>query len=386
MKIVIVGGGFGGVKTALELANNKGFEVTLISERPNFEYHGALYRSGTGRSPLEVVLPLRDILKRARNVRFVQDKIVGLDDGKQRVVSETGNVYPYQKLVLALGNLVNYFGITGIEQESMSLDTIANTIALRHKLVELVKSAKNHISVAVVGAGPAGVELAGELQHFANLITDKYNLPKKRVSVTIIEGAAKVLPALRPNASDKALKRLKRLGVKILLNTQLNSCQPGKVCLSSGDLDADLIVWTAGGRAPGFYGEYGNIFQMEGGRVRVDQFLRACGQDNIYVIGDNAATPYSGMAQTALHDAKFVARNLIRENGGGLPFWYRAQTPIFAVPIGPNWAILQTPRRVLSGKRAWAVRRRADLAIYRNFKPYKEAVKTWRKGNRLADF
>jgi NADH dehydrogenase len=386
VKLVIVGGGFAGVKTALELANNKDFEIILISERPNFEYHGALYRSGTGRSPLEVVLPIRDIIKHARNVTFVQDRIVGLDATKQRIVSETGNIYGYDKLVLALGNVVNYFGIDGMEQAAMSLDTIANTIALRHRLVELVRSGQPRLDVAIVGAGPAGVELAGELQHFAHLIADKYKLSPKKIHVVLIEGASRVLPGLRPEASVKAHKRLHSLGVKVLLNTQLNSCQPGKVCLDSGDLNADVIVWTAGGRAPGFYIEHQHIFQMERGHVKVDQYLRAAGNQNIYVIGDNAATPYAGMAQTALHDAKFVARNLIRELGGGLPFWYRAHMPMYAVPIGPNWAILQTPRRVLSGRRAWFVRRRADLAIYRNFKPYKEAIKTWRKGNRLADF
>lgn len=386
MKVVIVGGGFGGLKTALELANNPGFEITLISERPNFEYHGALYRSGTGRSPLEVVMPLRDILKGVRNITFAQDRIVGIDAGKQRVVSETGNVYSYDKLILALGNVVNYFGIAGMDETTMSLDTISNTIALRHQLVELFKSNKPVLHIVVAGAGPAGVELAGELQHFAQIVAEKYKLQPKRLKVVIIEGANRALPGLKPAASYKALRRLERLGVKVMLNTQLNSCEPGKVCLDGGDLSADLIIWTAGSRAPGFYADHPNVFKLERGRVKVDQYLKAAGQESIYVIGDNAATPYAGMAQTALHDAKFVARNLIRELGGKKLFWYRAQIPVYAVPIGPNWAILQTSRRVMSGRRAWLVRRRADLAIYRNFKPYKEAVKTWRKGNKLARF
>ncbi len=386
MRIVIVGGGFAGIKTALELGNKPGFEITLISERANFEYHGALYRSGTGRSPLEVVIPLRDILPRAKNVTFVQDKIIGIDAPKKRVISETGNIYPYDRLVLAMGNVVNYFGISNMDELSMSLDTIANTITLRHRLTELFKSQKPNIKIAVIGAGPAGVELAGELQHYARLVAEKYKKQVKKVSVILVDGAARVLPTLLPEASKKALARLRRLGVHVRLNTQLNSCEPGKVCLDSGDLEADLIVWTAGSHAVNFYSNHPEIFTMEHGRVRVNQYLQVADRPDIYVLGDNASTPYSGMAQTALSDAKFLAANLIREKAGQPVQWYKAQKPIYAVPIGPHWAIIQTATKVMSGTRAWLVRRRADLAIYRNFEPYKQALKTYRKGNRLADF
>lgn len=386
MKVVIVGGGFGGVKAALELANKKDIQITLISERPNFEYHGALYRSGTGRSPLEVVIPLRDILRKSKNVEFTQERIVGIDAQKQRVVSEAGNIHHYDRLIMAMGNVVNYFGISGMDDMSMSLDTITNTIALRHRLTELFKEPGKAVHIAVIGAGPAGVELAGELQHFSELVAEKYGRKPAHVKVTLIEGSSRVLPTLLPEASNKALKRLQRLGIKVLLGTQVNSCEPGKVCLNSGDLDADVIVWTAGSRAVGFYNEHTEIFELERGRVRVDQYLRVNNQPNIYVIGDNAATPYSGMAQTALHDARFVAGNILREQSGRPLKWYEARQPIYLVPVGPDWAIMQTTRKVLTGRRAWLVRRRADLAIYRNFEPYKQALKTYRKGNKLADF
>lgn len=381
----MVGSGFGGVKAALELANKSDISVTLVSQSSNFEYHAALYRSGTGRSPLEVVLPLRDIFRRTRNVETALDKIVGIDTRKKHVVSETGNVYRYDKVIFAMGNVVNYFGISGMEKSTMTLDTIANTIALRHELTDLFKRQKR-ASVAVVGGGPAGVELAGELQHFAALVADKYKKPVTEVRVSLIEGGERVLPTLDPAASRKAQQRLKKLGVKLMLGTQVNSCLPGKVCISSGDIDADVIVWTAGSKAVGFYGEHPNIFELERGRVKVDQYLRAVGHEDIYVIGDNAATPYSGMAQTALHDASFVAKNILLEHKQQSPKWYTAITPIYAVPIGPKWAILQTKRKVSSGYHAWRMRRRADLAIYRNFQPYKKALKTWRKGNTLADF
>ncbi|MDZ7786117.1 MAG: FAD-dependent oxidoreductase [Candidatus Saccharibacteria bacterium] len=385
MNVVVVGSGFGGVKLALELSNKSGVKVTLVSKISNFEYHAALYRSGTGRSPLEVVLPLRTIFKRSRNVTIEQDRIVGIDTKKKHVVSETGHTYKYDKVVFAMGNKVNYFGISGLEESTMTLDTIANTIALRHELTDVFKK-KKRPKVAVIGAGPAGVELVGELQHYADMVAEKYQLRPPHVQATIIEGANRLLPALDEKASKKALKRLRQLKVRVKLGTQVDSCVPGKVCISSGDIKADVIVWTAGSRAVGFYAEHPEVFELERGRVRVDQYLHAVGHEDIYVIGDNAATPHSGMAQTALHDATFVAENILREQRRERPKWYRSITPIYAVPIGPKWAILQTKTKVISGYKAWLARRRADLAIYRNFQPYKQAVKTWRKGNKPAKF
>lgn len=380
-----MGSGFGGAKVALELANKPGVKVTLVSQIPNFEYHAALYRSSTGRSPLEVVLPLRDMFKRARNVKIVLDRIVGINVKKKLIVSEAGDTYAYDKVIFAMGNVVNYFGISGMKKSTMTLDTIANTIALRHELTVLFKT-KKVAKIAVIGAGPAGVELVGELQHYAQLVASKYRSPVTKVKATLIEGSDRVLPTLDKSASHKAQKRLQQLHVKLKLGTQVNACLSGKVCISTGDLDADLIVWTAGSKAVSFYAEHPDVFELERGRVKVDQYLNAVGHEDIYVIGDNAATPYSGMAQTALHDAIFVAGNILLEHKNQRLKWYTAVRPVYAVPIGPKWAILQTKTRVMSGYKAWLARRRADLAIFKNFQPYKQAMKTWRKGNKLARF
>jgi NADH dehydrogenase len=386
MKIVIVGGGFGGVKAALELSNKPNMQVTLVSQSEYFEYHGALYRSGTGTSPLEVVIPLRNIFKRSTNVSVELDRVIGIDAKKKRVISETGNLYNYDKVIFAMGNVLHYYGLPGIQENSMSLDTISNAIALRHEMAQLFKSPQKSVKVAVIGAGPSGVELVGSMQHFADLVAQRYGLPKTNVRPMLIEGASRVLPTLSAQASAKALRRLQKLGVDVRLDTRINSCEPGKVCLDSGDLQADLIVWTAGSKTPAFYVQYPDIFELERGKVKVDQYLRAVNQENIYIIGDNAKTPFSGMAQTALHDAKFVARNILKEYQQQQLSWYRAYQPIYVVPIGEKWAVLQTTKGVISGYRGWLVRRRADLAIYRNFEPYKQAMKTYKKGNKLAKF
>jgi len=385
-KVVIVGGGFAGVKAALELANKPGFEVRLISTHMNFEYHGALYRSATGHSPMEVVIPLKTIFKRAKNVELVLDTIASINPKRKVLRSETGDEYAYDTVILAMGNDVNYFGINGMDKHSFAMTTIPQTIALRARLIELFKQPEASPTIAVVGAGPTGVELAGELNEFSRRVAHKYRTHVTHPKIILIEGSDRVLPMLDPILSGKAYKRLQHLGVELRLSTKVNSCEPGKVCVDDDDIMADAIVWTAGSAAVGFYAEHPRVFKLERGRVIVDKFMRAQGHDDIYVLGDNANTKFSGMAQTALHDAKFVVRNLLRQQAGTPPVAYRNWHPLYVVPIGEKWAILQTQKSKISGYRGWLVRRRADRWIFRNFLPYKAAIKQWRRGNKMARF
>jgi NADH dehydrogenase len=388
MQVVVVGGGFGGVKTALLLANKPGIEVILVTPKTNFEYHGALYRSATGHSPLEVVLPLRDIFKRAKNVKIFYDKVVSLNIHKQVLFGESGQAYPYDNVVFAMGNVVNYFDIDGMDRHSHPMDTIGNTMQLRQEIMRLVRTAgSNHtIRFAVIGGGATGVELAAELPSFIRRVVKRYALGKRKVEIVLVEGAPRVLPMLQERASAKVAQRLRKLGIHLQLSTKVNACKSGSVCLSVGDLRADLIIWTAGSKIAPFFSQYPDIFQLEKGRVHVDEHLRVFGHKHLYVIGDNAATPYSGMAQTALHDAKYVAATLIRENQGKPARKYQARHPLYVVPVGPRWAIVQTKKKILGGYRGWRIRRHADLWIFRNFEPYGKAIVTWRKGSRLARF
>lgn len=386
MHVVIVGGGFGGIKTALELTNVAGVQVTLITKGNNFEYHGALYRTATGRSPLEVTIPIREIFLGAKNISIVLDEATLLEPEKNLLHSSTGNTYHYDALVLSMGNQVNYFGIEGMQEHSHAMITVPDVIGLRHAIVRLARGPIEHPHVVIVGAGPTGTELAGDLQLFARDIAQRYHEHKKQFRVSIVEGSDRVLPMLKPKLSEKALLRLAALGVTVRLNTRVNTCEPGKLCLDVGEIDADLIVWTAGSRIVDFYHENAKHFTLERGRVKVDEYLRAVGHKNVYVIGDNAATPYSGMAQTALHDAKYVARSFRSMLKGVPPTTYRVRKPIYVVPVGPKWAVLQDGEKLTSGYRGWLVRRRADLWIFKNFEPYKKAIKQWRKGNRKARY
>jgi NADH:ubiquinone reductase (H+-translocating) len=389
MKVVIVGGGFAGVKAALELSNKQGFEVVLISRGADFEYHGALYRTATGNTPLEVILRIGDILHKSKNVEFVVDSIEAISTKVNAVRGSTGRIYQYDELLLCMGNEKNYFGIEGLEQYSHTMYTIRDTINLRSELVKLFTIPhRNSVRVLVVGAGASGTELAGSLQVFANDVAARYAVKPKHVNIDLVDGSDRVLPLLDPKASALALKHLQKIGVNVLLSKKVMGCSQNIIKLDDEERAADIIVWTAGSKSVDFYAKYPEVFELERGKVKVDEYLRVPKAQNIFVLGDNAFTKYSGMAQTALHDAKYVARNLIKyskDQSVKLPK-YEARLPVYVVPIGHKWAVLAQKDKVRSGYYAWLVRRRADLYIYKNFEPIKKALRIWHLGNSRAKY
>lgn len=384
--IVIVGGGFGGVKAALELANKPGFDVTLISASPHFSYHAALYRTATGRSPIEVVIPLRQIFAKVTNISLVLDTVVGVNPLRKLLRGEHGDEYRYDAVIFAMGNDVNYFGIHGMNEHSYAMSNIQQTLDLRTKLTSLFRQPGASPTIAIVGAGPTGTELAGELPQFARQVAQKYKTNQSRPKIVLIEAGDRVLPMFDPVLSAKAYKRLHSLGIQLRLSTSVNACRPGTLCLDGEDIRADAIIWTAGSSPVPFFAQHNRVFKLQRGRVVVDQYLQAQGHEGLYVIGDNASTPYSGMAQTALHDALFVTRNLRRQQAGTHLTTYRARHPIYVVPIGEKWAVYQSDTKQLSGYQAWLARRQADRWMFQNFLPYKQAIKQWRQGNQRARF
>jgi len=387
MHVVVVGGGFAGVKTALELMNKPGFEVTLISKGADFEYHGSLYRSATGHSPLEVVLRLGDIFEKAKNIDVVIDNIVALNPTTKYIRGETGRQYSYERLVMCLGNEKNYFGIPGLDVYAHSMYTIHDTMTLRSDMVNLLTSkSRRKTRVLVIGAGPSGVEVAAELHNFAHIVSERYGTTLKKIEVDLIEGSPRVLPSLSEKVSHKARARLAKIGVNVLLDKRVRSCSRNVVTLEDGERAGDIIIWTAGSKSADIFAKYPSLFEIERGRVKVGEYMQVPASSDIFILGDNAATKYSGMAQTALGDAIYLARNFIREQKGKDKRPYSPKSPAYVVPIGGKWAVMQKGTHVRSGAYGWAMRRRGDLYIYKNFEPIRKAYKLWRRGNHLAAF
>lgn len=387
-KILTVGGGFASVKFALEMANEPNYEVTLIAPHDQLEYHGALYRSATGRSPLEVVIPFREIFKDMPHVTVVNDFMTELRAQTKDIKCLSGEVYSYDELVLGIGYEKEYYGIRGAREHSQSMYTIFDTIALRNIMRDLfVKKAGKSSRVVVIGAGPTGLEVAGDTKTFAKLVAEAHNIEATNVEVTVVDRAERLLPMLKEEVSEAALQRLHDLGIRFVGGAVVDHCSSRHVCLADGTLiDADIVVWTAGNRANTFFERYPSIFTLDPRkRVLVNEYMQANSPD-IYVLGDAASTQYSGMAQTAIYDAVQLAANFKRYARGDDALMYEPQQPVYVVPIGPDWAVAQKGEEVLIGDAGWDIRRQADYMVLSSFLPEDLAKIHWQKGMQLASF
>lgn len=378
MQVVIVGGGFGGVRTALLLANKRGIEVKLISNQGYFEYHAALYRSATGRSPLEVAIPLRDFFAYARNVEVLEDAIKDINKEEKRVTGESGSKYKYDTLILALGNITEHYGIKGLKEYAYSVKTIHEALRLKRHLHEQLLAAESDKNYVVIGAGATGVELSAELLTYLKEIRRKHKI-RHSFTVNLIEAGPRALVSMPEELSKVVERRLKKLGVKILFNTLVKSETADSIILPKGLIPSHTVVWTAGVINNPFFSKFPDIFRLgKVDRVEVDDYLQA--SPDIYVIGDSAVTQYSGMAQTALHDAKFVVNNLLRQIKSRPLQTYTPEKPIYAIPVGARWAAVLWGKARIYGQIGWVLRRLADLRLYLTFLPFRKALTTWRYG------
>lgn len=373
-KILVVGGGFGGIKSALELADNPAFSVTLISEQSNFRYYPTLYHTATGGKPTASSIPLNEIFN-GKPVKIIQDKIVGLDRSAQTVISDSKEKYRYDILVLALGVITNYFGIKGLKEFSFGIKSLEDAQELRdhiHKL--LMDERKPDINYIVIGGGPTGVELAGALPGYIKHVMKQHQLPAKKLHIELVEAAPRLVPRMPKSYSRAIAGRLRRLGIKLYLNQAVQVETADSLQFGGRSLKSHTVIWTAGVTNNPFYTK--NEFKFgQHGKVLVNEHLQA--EPDIYVIGDNADTPYSGLAQTALYDAVYLANNLARETQKKRPRTYRPKRPIYVTPAGPHWAAVLWNRVHLYGWLGWLLRSAADFAGYRDYEPWWTASRHW---------
>lgn len=385
-RVIAVGGGFASVKLALELSQDPNFEVTLISPHDQLEYHGALYRSATGRSPLEVVLPFREIFNGDSKVTIVNDFVTELRAQTKEIKGQSGRVYSYDALVLGLGYEIEYYGIRGMREHAESIYTIYDTISLRNNLRDkFVQKSGMECNVVMVGAGPTGIEAASDIALFARIVADKYEVDPAIPKVTVIDRAPRVLPTLLPEVSEIAMRRLEELGVSTQLGVEVDHCSSKSISLKDGaPIPADVVIWSAGSRASSFFERYPDIFSLDARkRVQVNEYLQANSPD-IYVLGDSASTKYSGMAQTAINDALQLAANFKRFAAGEKIVEYEPVLPIYVVPIGHEWAVAQVGDSISVGDAGWKIRRDADLYVLSNFLSEDIAKDHWQKAFQIA--
>ncbi len=372
-RVVIIGGGFGGIALAKKLSN-KDAQVVLLDKHNYHNFQPLLYQVSTGGlEPDSIAYPIRKVLQGYPNFYFRLASVKEVDTEKKRIKTNIGEM-SYDYLVIATGSETNYFGNKGIENYGMAMKTIPQALNLRSLILENFEQAlltdnlherEALMNFVIVGGGPTGVELAGALAEIKKgiLPKDYPDLDTRRAQINLIQSGDRILPAMSEQASEKAEKFLEKLGVNVWKNIRVTDYD-GK--LVSTDCDtvfrAATLVWAAGVRAVGIKGLDAEHLLARGNRLKVDQFNQVQGVGGVFAIGDVAQMEtedfphgHPMMAQPAIQQGRNLGENLIRliDDVPMKPFKYSDKGSM--ATVGRNKAVVDMKNIRFQGVFAWFV-------------------------------
>lgn len=394
--IVILGGGFGGIACARELARllrryglAREFLPILIDRQPGQLYQPALYEVATAAPPdasaLELkraaVVPYEEILA-GTGVRFVQTEVTGIDLEHKVVRTTSEPLLPFRHLVLALGAEPNFFGIPGMAEHACSFQSFKEIIRLRNRIAERI-AAGVRLPIAVCGGGSTGVEVAAELMGLGRA------LAWERPNVILIEACPAILTGFPEATVRAATRRLAGIGVTIRADTRVTAADSMGLTLETARgaterLETLATIW-AGGIKPNRLLEAVLVPHAERGGAAVAETLLCA--PGVWAIGDNACLidpetkqPLPAVARHAIEQGKHAARNIVRRirHKTALPYPIR-QYP-YVIPVGAKWAIADLLAFRLIGFSGWCVKQAIELVYLSSILPCSRAVRIWLRG------
>lgn len=379
MNIVVVGGGFAGVKAAIELSKRHVGKITLISDEPYFLHHATLYATATGKSMAESVIPLKNIFDYYPNVTVVEDTMTNIDHHRRLIIGKKKQ-YSYDKAVIAIGSVTTYFGIKGMSDHAFGIKSLEEIKNFHNHIHEEVVDKKLDKEFFIIGAGPTGVELAGALCEYLKTIIRINGLKNSRATVTLVEAAPRILPRSSKTAANKVMARLKAMGIKVLVNHKVEALDDDYILIDGKKIKTTTAVWTSGVANNPFFAAQGDTFHLApNGRVIVNDYLEAI--KDVYVLGDNNAVSNSGLAWPAIDQAKFIGKHLARVSTKQPFRKYFPRKFITGVPVGDDWGYVEHLGIYAAGKTGAAIRRWMELVGYQQLVPKRVARDLWRAHN-----
>ena len=328
-KVVIIGGGFGGLWAAKALAKRE-VEVTLIDRKNHHVFQPLLYQVATAvLSPGEIAQPIRRILHKFKNIEVILGDVAGFDKENNRVRLADGSEIGYDYLIVAAGARHAYFGHDDWEHEAPGLKTIEDAVEIRRRVLLAFEYAERdayltgnqrQMNFVVVGGGPTGVELAGAIADIARkaLAKDFRAIDTRKARVVLFEGSDKVLGTFAHDLSTSAKSQLESLGVEVRLNSFVTDVEPGRVRVGDDWIDCDVVLWATGVAASPL-GKALGVEIDKAGRVLVEPDLTVPGFKNIFVIGDMVwllqenGEPVPGVSPAAMQMGGATAANIVRD-------------------------------------------------------------------------
>ena len=379
-KVVIVGGGFGGLSTAQHLNSNL-VDVTLIDRRNYHLFQPLLYQVATGSlSAGQVASPLRGVLSRQKNTRVWLGTVVDIDPDSKRVILADGAIVRYDSLIIAAGSQTSYFGHNEWQEWAPGMKSVEEATAIRHKILYAFEVAerlsdpvqrRSWLTFVIVGAGPTGVELSGAIAEIARqtLKNDFRSIHPEEAQIILLDGAPRVLMPFPEDLAGKASRSLAKLGVEVRCGAMVKNVDKDGLTIDSGgrtdSIAAKTVVW-AGGITASPLGKIvasrTNAETDKGGRVKVQPDLTIPRYPDIQVIGDLASAmdekgkPLPGVAQVAMQGGAYAAKAILRKVKGKRelpPFRYFDKGSLAV--IGRAAAVADAFGLHISGFLAWLV-------------------------------
>jgi NADH:ubiquinone reductase (H+-translocating) len=371
-RVVIVGGGFGGLKLANKLKNS-GFQVVLVDKNNYHQFLPLIYQvASAGLEPSSIAFPFRKIFQRRKDFYFRWAEVEGVNSANNEIETSIGNL-KYDYLVIAAGTETNFFGNKNIEDAALSMKTVEEAMTLRNVLLsnleksltcEDIKEKQALQNIVIVGGGATGVEISGVLSEMKRFIIPKDypDMDYHKVNVYLIEASPKLLGGMSPQSSANSEKFLREMGVNVQMTTKVLDYKDGKVILDNGiEIPTRTFVWVSGVKAVTFDNIESGMLGR-GFRIKVDEFNRVNGLENVFAIGDvclqtekDYPNGHPQLAQVAIQQGSLLSSNLKRlEKGKEMnPFHYRDLGSL--ATVGRNKAVADFKQIKTHGWFAWAI-------------------------------
>lgn len=376
MNIIIVGGGFAGLKLARGLNNKPGFEVLLLDKYNYHQFQPLFYQVATaGLDASNISFPLRKVFHNSRNVKIrlgVLEEVIPMENKIRTSIGEMN----YDVLVLATGADTNFFGNTRMHETAYPMKSTTEALQIRHSLIQNLETAldfktaeerQKYLTLVVVGGGPTGVELSGafaEMKHFV-LPKDYPEIDFSKMKIYLLEGSPRTLAAMSEKSSDESRSYLERLGVTVMTNTVVKDYDGKKVVLQSGEeIISNFVIWAAGvkGNVPsGIPPEW----VVKGNRINTDRQGKVMVSENIYAIGDigYVETPeyphgFPQLASVAVQYGDWLAKYFVgKAKNASIKMEFNYKDKGTMATVGRNLAVVDIPKLKLhfKGFLAWMI-------------------------------
>ncbi len=379
MKLVIIGGGFGGLKLARGLSNKTGIDITIIDRFNYHQFQPLFYQVATaGLDASNISFPLRKVFHDSKNVNYRMAELERIIPTENKVVTNIGD-FEYDQLVIATGADTNFFGNANMAAHALPMKSTMEALQLRNKILENFENAlmaespealQRMMNIVVVGGGPTGVELSGAIADMERFVLPKDypDIDFSSMNIFLLEGSSEVLGNMSDKSSEQSKSYLEKLGVTVKLNTMIEDYDGKTAVMKDGStIETALLIWAAGikGNVPDGIDQ---SLLARGNRIKVDRRCKVIGTSNIYAIGDVAfmdsdpAFPqgHPQVAPVAMQQAEMLENNLMRiEMKSGekqmIDFTYKDQGSM--ATVGRNLAVVDMPKPKLhfGGFLAWLI-------------------------------